>query len=388
MKLAKRLDLIKPSATLAIAAKAAKLQQQGVPVVNLALGEPDFATPQHICDAAKAAIDEGFTHYTAVPGIPELRKAIVNYYERLFGVRCAPETAIITNGGKHSLYGLLQTVLNPGDEVLIPAPYWVSHPELVMLAEATPISVPTSAATAYKVSPEQLEKYVTPKTRMLLLNSPSNPTGACYSQDELDAVVEWAIAKNLYVFCDEIYAQMVYDPIKPTSAVKWFERYPEQVGISNGLSKAFAMTGWRLGFTLAHPDIIKGISTLQSQMTSNICSIAQKAAVVALNGSFDSVETMCQAFKKRRDMALAEIATWPGVVCPKPDGAFYLFLDISSLLNEDCPDDFAFCNMLLEKAHVAVVPGSAFGAPGGFRISYALSEDELMRALKAIRAVL
>lgn len=387
MQLAKRMSVIKPSATLAINAKALELKAQGVNVTSLAVGEPDFPTPAHICEAAKKALDDGFTKYTQVPGIPELRKACAGYFERVYGVTAAkPENIIATNGGKQSLYALFQVLLNPGDEVLVPAPYWVSYPEMVVMAEGIPVAVPSTAESGFKVTIADLNAGLTPKTRVLVLNSPSNPTGACYSPKELDAIMEWAIAKNLFVISDEIYDQLVYEPAVPASAVHWWVRYPEQVAICNGLAKSFAMTGWRLGFTLACPDVIKAMSSMQSQVTANVCSIVQKAAVAALNGPFDSVLTMRAAFKRRRDAAVAEIATWPGVKCPTPDGAFYLFLDVSCLLGKDYADDIALCAMLLDKAHVAVVPGSSFGAPGCLRLSYATADEVLMEALARVKS--
>lgn len=386
MQLAKRMSVIKPSATLAINAKALELKAQGVNVTSLAVGEPDFPTPAHVCEAAKKAIDDGFTKYTQVPGIPELRKACAGYFERVYGVEgIKQENIIATNGGKQSLYALFQALLNPGDEVLVPAPYWVSYPEMVVMAEGVSVDVPSSAEKGFKITVADLEAKISPRTRVLLLNSPSNPTGACYSPKEFDALMEWAIGRGLFVISDEIYDQLVYEPDVAVSAIHWWVRYPEQVAICNGLAKSFAMTGWRLGFTLACTDVIKAMSSMQSQVTANVCSIVQKAAVAALTGPFDSVVTMRAAFKRRRDMAVAEIATWSGIKCPTPGGAFYLFIDVSCLLGKEYADDIALCAMLLEKAHVAVVPGSSFGAPGCLRLSYAVADDVLMDALSRMK---
>lgn len=389
MQLARRMSVIKPSATLAVNAKALELKAKGVNVISLAVGEPDFPTPAHVCEAAKKAIDDGFTRYTQVPGIPELRAACAGYFTRVYGVDSVkPENIIVTNGGKQSLYSLFQVLLNPGDEVLVPGPYWVSYPEMVLMAEGVPVDVPSTIKTNFKVSVADLEAKRGPKTRMLILNSPSNPTGACYTQAEFDAIVEWAIGHGLFVLSDEIYDQLVYEPAKPVSAIKWWSKYPEQIAICNGVSKSFAMTGWRMGFAMTHPAIIKGMSEMQSQVCSNVCSIVQKAAVAALTGSFDSVNEMRAAFKRRRDMAVTEIRTWKGVGCPCPDGAFYLFLDVSACLDVACPDDLTLCARLLEEAHVAVVPGSSFGAPGCLRLSYAVADDVLMDALAKMKSVL
>lgn len=388
METARRMSGIKPSATLAMNAKTLELRARGVAVTSLAVGEPDFPTPAHIREAACAAIAEGFTRYTAVAGIPELREAVAGYYGRCYGVTADPACVIIENGGKQALYNLFLALLNPGDEVLVPSPYWVSYPDMVRLAEGVPVPVAAPASRGFKVSPADLEAARTSKTRVLVFNSPSNPTGACYSRPESDAIMQWALDHGIFVIADEIYDQLVYPPAQPASVSIWWEKYPERFAIANGLSKSFAMTGWRVGHTLAHPDLIKAISQVQGQTTANVCSIAQKAAAAALAGSYDCVAEMRAAFQRRRDMAHAEIASWPGVVCPRPDGAFYLFADISALLTPDLPDAGALCAFLLEKARVAIMPGDAFGAPGCVRLSYAVSDEALMDALGRIRSAL
>ncbi len=388
MQLAAKMNKIKPSATLAVNAKALELKAAGTAVTSLAVGEPDFPTPAHICEAAKQAIDEGFTRYTAAPGIPELRRAAAGYFERMYGATAPMESVIITNGGKQSLYNLFQVLLNPGDEVLIPAPYWVSYPDMVLLADGVPVPVPASAERGFKLGVEDLERRLTPRTRILILNSPSNPTGAWYSRAETDAILEWALDKGLFVISDEIYDQLVYDPAESVSAVHWWVRRPEQVAVVNGLAKSFAMTGWRVGYTLAHPDVIKAVSLVQGQATANVCSVAQKAALAALTGPYDFFDVMRTALRRRRDLAWAEVSGWPGVVCPKPDGAFYLFADVSSLLTPACPDAPALCAALLEKARTALVPGDAFGMPGCVRLSYAVNDEILMQALARIRTAL
>ncbi len=388
MKFAKRLESIKPSATLAISAKAQELKAQGIPVISLALGEPDFATPEHICKAAKKAINEGKTRYTAVNGIIEAKKAVCNYFSRSYGEVIEPKNVIITNGGKQSLYNLFMILCQENDEVIVPSPYWTSYPEMVELSGAKAVIAPTSAENAFKVSIEDLEKAYSPKTKVLLLNSPSNPTGARYSQEELDALALWAIEKDLFIISDEIYDQLIYNNGTKASLVHLFSKYPDKIAICNGMAKAFAMTGWRLGYTVAHPEVIKHCTTIQSQATSNVCTIAQYALVEALNADYDCIEEMRQAFERRLELAYEEISSWEGVLCPKPEGAFYLFPDFKEVLAKKNMTGDELCTLILEKANVALVPGSAFGNPTCLRFSYALADDELIKALKAVREVI
>ena len=289
MQFSERMAHIKPSATLTINAKALELKSQGVDVTSLAIGEPNFPTPAHVCDAAKQAIDEGFTRYTAVPGIPPLREAIAGYFKRAYGVDVAPDCTIASNGGKQSLYNLFAALLNDGDEVLIPSPYWVSYPDMVYLNGGVPVAVKAPASQGFKVTVEQLEAALTPKTKILVFNSPSNPTGACYSVPERDAIVKWALDRGLFIIADEIYDQLVYEPNKPSSIIVWWKQYPDRIAVVNGLAKSFAMTGWRVGYTVAHPDLIKKLSQITGQATGNICSVSQKAAVAALTGPYDCV---------------------------------------------------------------------------------------------------
>ena len=257
MQFSERMAHIKPSATLTINAKALELKSQGVDVTSLAIGEPNFPTPAHVCDAAKQAIDEGFTRYTAVPGIPPLREAIAGYFKRAYGVDVAPDCTIASNGGKQSLYNLFAALLNDGDEVLIPSPYWVSYPDMVYLNGGVPVAVKAPASQGFKVTVEQLEAALTPKTKILVFNSPSNPTGACYSVSERDAIVKWALDRGLFIIADEIYDQLVYEPNKPSSIIVWWKQYPDRIAVVNGLAKSFAMTGWRVGYTVTHPDLVK-----------------------------------------------------------------------------------------------------------------------------------
>lgn len=387
MKFSDKFAHVQPSATLAVNAKALELRAQGINIASLAVGEPDFPTPPHICQAAKDAIDAGFTRYTAVPGIMELRKAVGGYFKRQYGVEVAAESVIISNGGKQTLYNVVQALLNPGDEVIIPAPYWVSYPDMVTLAGAVPVPALASVEAGFKVTPATLDAYVTPRTRMVIFNSPSNPTGALYTQVELDALMEWAISKGLFVISDEIYDQLVYDG-EAASAIGWWQRHPESVAVCNGVAKSFAMTGWRVGYSITAPALAKIISTLQGQCTSNVCSIAQKAALAALEGSYDCVAEMKKAFLRRRDLACNVIAGWSKAQCPKPGGAFYLFVDVHRYFRPGMANDVELSTLLLEKAHVAVVPGSAFGDAKCIRFSYAVADAVLVEALERIGKVL
>lgn len=383
MQISERLRTIKPSLTLSVNTRAMELREQGVQVISLAVGEPDFPTPKHICDAAKAAIDDNFCRYTAVPGIAELRQAVAGYFKKVYDASIKPENTIISAGGKHALYNFVQATINPGDEVIIPAPYWLSYPDIVCLAGGTPVIVQASAAQGFKVTPDMLEKHVSERTRLLILNSPSNPTGAVYTAAELDALLEWAHGHGVFVLCDEIYDQLVFAPAKMASAIHHFERRPEEIAILGGLSKSFAMTGWRVGYLVAHPDLIKKISSMQGHSTSNICSIAQKAAVAALNGPLDCLSPMLEAFQRRRDMAMQVIRSWPWAVCPQPDGAFYLFVDVSGCYGGSVKNSTELCTRLLDEAHVALVPGAAFGDDNCIRFSYAVADDVLAKALEA-----
>lgn len=391
MRIAERLKRVKPSATLAVSAKAMELKAQGRTIISLSVGEPDFGTPAHICAAAKAAIDAGFTRYTQEPGIPELRAAVAGYFAAHYGVEAEGANAIVTNGGKQSLYNLLQCLLDPGDEVLIPAPYWVSYPAMVLLADGVPVEVPAPASKGFKVTPEDLERACTPKTRVLIFNSPSNPTGVHYTRQEQDALAAWAVQKGVFVISDEIYDRLVYAPAEPVSLAGWWKKHPENFAIVNGLAKTFAMTGWRVGYTLAHVDLVKAMSKLQGQSTSNICSIAQKAALAALTGPSECVAEMCAAFARRRDLAMQIVGTWKRAVCPRPDGAFYVFPDVSAYYGGKFKDSAEACTLLLEEAGVAAVPGAAFGDDACVRFSYALDDESLIKALelsgKALGAV-
>ncbi|WP_243312597.1 pyridoxal phosphate-dependent aminotransferase [Fundidesulfovibrio agrisoli] len=388
MRISLKLSRIKPSATLAMNAKAQELKAQGVSVISLAVGEPDFPTPAHVKAAAVAALDADFTRYTPVPGIPELRDAVGGYFGRFYGVTPPREAVIVSNGGKQALFNLFTSLLNPGEEVLIPAPYWVSYPDMTILAGGVPVPVPTDPEDDFLVSVEALDKACSPNSRVLVLNSPSNPTGCCYTREQLDAIMEWAVSRNIFVISDEIYDQLVYAPSEPASCVGWWQKHPENVAVVNGLAKSFAMTGWRIGYCVAHPDLIKAQSKIQGQSTSNVCSFAQKGAVAALTGSYDCVAEMRAAFKRRRDLAMEVVSTWEGVRCPNPGGAFYLFPDVSARYNAATPDSTTLCTRILEEAKVALVPGAAFGDDRCVRFSYAVDDNTLLAALEAVGKVL
>jgi aspartate aminotransferase len=383
MHLAQRMHSIRPSATLAVNAKAQALRAAGKSIVSLAVGEPDFSTPAHVLEAAAAAMREGKTRYTPVPGIPALREAVAASFAR-YGVRATAEEVIVTNGGKQSLYNLFLALLDPGDEVLLPAPYWVSYPDMIALAQGVAVPVPTEPEQGFVVDLEALDAARTPRTRMLVLNSPCNPTGAHYTQEALGRIAVWAVEQGIFVISDEIYDRLVYAPAQPASLSPWWERHPEGFAIVNGLSKSHAMTGWRVGYTLAHRDLIRAMTKIQGQSTSNICSIAQYAAVAALEGDDGCVEVMRQAFARRRDLAMDLVQTWPKTVCPRPQGAFYLFPRVDALYTPAVPDSSALCAALLDRAGVALVPGAAFGDDRCIRISYAVDDATLERSLLAI----
>ncbi|SBV91204.1 Aspartate aminotransferase [uncultured delta proteobacterium] len=385
MNLSRRINNLAPSATLAMSARARELKAAGHDVLSLTVGEPDFPTPDYIGEAAKKAIDEHFTRYTAETGIVELRAAVAAYFKDAYGVTAAKADNItMTNGGKQGLYNVFLCLLDPGDEVIIPAPYWVSYPDMVQLADGKPVIVSAPAEAGFKVTVAQLDKSKTAKTKALVVNSPSNPTGACYSQAEIDAIAQWAVDNKIVLIADEIYDQLVYAPAKHGTFSTWWEKHPDSFVICGGVSKTYAMTGWRVGHVMANIPLSKAMSKLQSQTTSNVCSIAQKAALAAYTGGMDAVNAMRSAFQRRRDLALDIIGTWKGVYCPKPDGAFYIFPDVHGVYTSSMPDSMAFCEQVLEKAGVALVPGKPFGDDNCVRMSYAVSDEMLTQALERI----
>ncbi|WP_028574730.1 pyridoxal phosphate-dependent aminotransferase [Desulfonatronovibrio hydrogenovorans] len=388
MNFSKRVSSVQPSATLAINAKAQEMRASGENVVSLAVGEPDFSTPAHIIQAAKAALDQGFTRYTAVPGIPELRQAVAGYFSKSYAIDCRFDEVMVSNGGKQCLYNILQALIDPGDEVLVPGPYWVSYPAMVQLAQGVPVVVPTEPEDGFLVSPDKLDKYVTPRTRVLILNTPSNPTGCHYDQKSLDQLADWAVSRDIFVISDEIYDQLVYEPAEPASLCGFWAKNKEKVAVVNGLSKTFAMTGWRIGYVLAHVDLIRAMSKIQGQSTSNICSIAQKGALAALTGPFEFVEEMKKAFVSRRDLALDMIGSWKDSFCPRPDGAFYVFPRLDTFYRGEVDNSTRLCQLILEQEKIALVPGAAFGDDRCIRISYAVSEKVLEKCLARIGKLL
>ncbi|MGL5081412.1 MAG: pyridoxal phosphate-dependent aminotransferase [Microcoleaceae cyanobacterium] len=367
MKLAARIEQVPPSLTLAISAKAKTLKSQGIDVLDFSVGEPDFDTPKHIVAAVKQALDQGKTRYGPAAGEPQLRQAIARSLTQEIGIEYGVENVIVTNGGKHSLYNLIMVVIDPGDEVIIPAPYWVSYPEMVKLATGTPVIVPTDASTGYKITPELLRQSITPKTKLFVLNSPSNPTGMVYTPAEVKALAEVVVETGIYVVSDEIYAKIVYDQITHLSIAAAHPESAKFTFISSGFAKAYAMTGWRLGYLAGDADVIKGLIRLQGHSTSNVCTFAQYGAIAALEYPQDCVETMRLAFAKRREVMYEKLNAIPGIHCLKPDGAFYMYLNISQTgLNS-----MAFCDALLEEQQMAAIPGIAFGDDDHIRLSYA-----------------
>ncbi|MFC4770159.1 pyridoxal phosphate-dependent aminotransferase [Effusibacillus consociatus] len=387
--LSDRIKAIAPSPTLAIDSKTKELVAQGVDIVNLSVGEPDFGTPAPACQAGIEAIQAGFTKYTAVPGINDLRKAIAKKLKEENGLDYEIEDIIVSNGAKHSLYNAFMALCNPGDEVIVPAPYWVSYPEMIRLAEAEPVIISTDESTGFKITPEMLKKAITPKTKALLLNSPSNPTGAVYSPEELKALAEVIEQHDFYVISDEIYEKMVYG-VEQISIASVSEAMKKRTLVVNGLSKAFAMTGWRVGYIAADRPIVKAMTSFQSQTTSNPASISQKAAVKALD-CFDP--QAIEVFRKRLDYVLSRLNEMPLITCIRPQGAFYVFPNVSDIIGKsyqgtkiDSANTFAA--LLLEKANIALVPGEGFGAPNNIRISYAVSDENLAKAMDRLESFL
>jgi len=376
-----RINTLSESITIAISTLAGELKAQGKDIISFSAGEPDFDTPRVIKDAAIAAINEGFTKYTAVDGIPALKTAIANKLKRDNGLSYSPNQIITNNGAKHSLFNLFAAVIQKGDEVIIPSPYWVTYPELVLYYGGTVVEIETHDDNAFKITPKQLQDAITPKTKMIVLTSPSNPTGAVYSRAELEALGKVLEGTDIIVASDEMYEKLIYDGEFTSSAAVSEDMYKRTVTI-NGLSKSVAMTGWRFGYMAAHnTELIQATKKLQSKSTSNINSITQKAAIAGLDGSADAdIEMMRVAFKERRDEAVKLINAIDGLSVYKPDGAFYLFVNIKELSN----DSMEFCKQLLEKKGVAVVPGVGFGSEGYFRFSFATDIESIRKGIKRI----
>ena len=380
---------VQPSATMAAAVKAKQMKAEGITVYDFSLGEPDFATPEHICAAAVKAMKEGHTRYTPAAGIPELRKAISRWYEKTYAVRYGPEQVIVSSGAKHSIHNALFTTIGPGDEVIIPAPYWVSYSDMVEMTGAKYVLVPTSIESGFKMTPAQLRAAVTPRSRLLMLNSPSNPTGTVYTRKELEALADVVLETNLAVLSDEIYEKLVFGDAKPTCFATLRPELLERTITISGASKTYAMTGWRMGWSLGPLHIIKAMGNVQSQQTGNPSSISQYAALAALEGEQECVERMRREFETRRDQVVKRLSAMPGIKCRTPEGAFYVFFDVSAhfgrtLGGRKVTDSPSFCTAALETAHVNLVPGSAFGGEGYVRLSYATSREQLQAGLDCL----
>jgi len=383
---------IKPSATLAAGAKARVLKQSGITVYDFSLGEPDFNTPEHICVAANEAMKKGHTHYTPTSGTLEVRTAIAKWYGRNYGYQCAAENVIVSGGAKHSLHTAMAAIVGPGDEVIIPTPYWVSYSDLVAMTGASYVLVNTTLENGFKMTPAQLEAAITPRTRIVMLNSPSNPTGAVYTRAELEALVDVVAKTDAAILSDEIYELLTYDDNKPTCVATLRPELKDRIITISGASKSYAMTGWRLGWTIAHKDVVKAMDTIQSQETSCASSIAQYAMIAALESpeTAKCVAEMRKEFDARRKIVCEKLNAIPGVKLFSPEGAFYAFFNVAayfgkSFQGKTVTDSVSFCETLLEQAHVNLVTGSAFGAEGFVRMSFATNRETIETGLLRLK---
>ncbi len=391
--LSNRAKSLKPSPTLAINAKAKSMQAQGIHVISFGAGEPDFDTPQNIKKAAKKAIDDGFTKYTPVGGIDELKDAVIKKFQRDSGLTYRRSEVLVSCGGKHSFYNLAQAIFDQGDEVIVPAPFWVSYPPMVALANAKPVIVQTTEKNDFKITSEELKRAITPKTKALIINSPSNPTGSAYSRKELERIAEIVLSKNFFVISDEIYEKIVYDGFEFTSIASLGEEMKKKTIIVHGVAKTYAMTGWRIGYTAGSEEIISAMNNIQSQSTSNPTSISQKASVEALIGPQDEVGKMVAAFGQRRNYIVDRLNKTQGVSCYKPVGAFYVFPNFSpyygkSYQGKKIENSTHLADYFLDVAKVAVVPGVEFGADPFERLSYATSMEDIEEGLNRIEEAL
>lgn len=391
LTLSKKAQAVKPSSTLAITAKAKELKAKGIDVVGFGAGEPDFNTPDNINDAAIRAIKEGFTKYTVASGMPELKKAVCEKFERFNHLHYEPNQIVISNGGKHSLTNIFEAILNPLDEVIIPAPYWLSYPEIIRLADGIPVYIRGEKEQGYKVTAEQIANACTKKTKALVLNTPSNPTGMLYTRDELEAIAKVVVEKNIYVIADEMYEYLVYDNEEFVSIASLNEEIYKRTITCSGLAKSYAMTGWRIGYTGSTPEIAKLMGSIQSHQTSNPNSIAQKAAIEALLGPQETVATMRDAFGKRRDFIYEQVSKIPYIHAQKPQGAFYLFVDISELLTMSYQGQKVgtvsrMADILINDYNVAVIPCEDFGFDDHIRLSYAISIETIEKGVSRIAA--
>lgn len=393
MRLSRRAEQIQPSATLAIDAKAKQMKADGIDVLGFGAGEPDFPTPPHIVDAAVAALRAGDTRYTPVGGTPELKGAVCRSLERDYGLVYAPGEVTVSCGAKHTLFNLFLALLDEGDEVIVPAPFWVSYPEQVQVAGATPVIVPTREEDGFRLRPEALEAAITPRTRALVLNSPSNPTGAMYGRLHLESLAEVIRGRDLLVVSDDIYQKLVYEGGRFVGLLEVAPDLRDRVVIVNGVSKTYAMTGWRIGYAAGPSKLVAAMEKLQSQSTSNPTSFAQKAAAVALTGPQECVAEMVAAFARRREFLTEGLNSLPGIRCPLPQGAFYAFPNVSGVYGsrfegEEIRNSFDLARFLLDEARVAVVPGAPFGSDQHLRLSYATSLDVIREGLERFEAAL
>ena len=391
-RISKRISAIAESATLKVDSKAKALIANGRPVISYAAGEPDFPTPAHIVEAAAIAVRDPKNHrYTPAAGLPEMKEAVVQKTLRDSGTKVTPSQVVVTNGGKQAVYQAFQVILNDGDEVLVPAPYWTTYPEAIKLAGGKQVDVFAGSDQGYKVTVEQLEAAYTPKTKALLICSPSNPTGAVFSKQELTDIGNWIATKpNLWVISDEIYQNVVYDGIRAYSITELVPEIQDRTIMVNGVAKSYAMTGWRLGWMIAPDDAAKAAGNLQSHLTSNVSNISQRAAIAAITGDQEPIEQMLAAFDRRRKLAVAELNKIPGIMTPNPEGAFYVYPDVSGLLGKtwagkQITSSLELADMILEQAEVALVPGEAFGPSGFLRLSYALSDDQLLEGIQRMQ---
>jgi aspartate aminotransferase len=393
-RLANRLSSVAPSMTMKVTAKAAELRAQGIDVVSFSAGEPDFDTPSHIREAAKRALDAGATKYTAVEGTPQLRKAVAAWFARAHGFDVSAGEGMVSAGAKQVIHNAFHALLDAGDEVILPAPCWVSYAEIAKLAGAKPIPVLARAEDGFVPNPDAIARAITPASRMIVLCSPSNPTGAVYDEATLRAIADLAIKRDLWLLTDDIYRSLCYGGARLVQPATFSPEVRQRTIIVDGVSKTFAMTGWRIGFCLAPPDVIEGMATLQGQSTTNAAAVSQAAALAAIEGPGDELESMRLEFDKRRKFMVGALRAMPGVTCVEPQGAFYAFPDLTAFLGKRSPlgrlieDDLAMCQYLIEEAKIAVVPGSAFFAPGFVRLSYATAQANIDKGLSRMARAL
>jgi aspartate aminotransferase len=390
--LSKLIGSVEESRTMAITGLIKKLKAEGKPVLSYSAGEPDFPTPKYIRDAAIKAINDDYTKYTNNEGSPELIKAIINKFKKDNNLEYAPENILVSSGAKHSIYNVLMVICNPGDEVIFQAPYWVSYPEMVKMAGAVGVVLEAGVETSYKITPEQLKKAITPKTKALIFNSPSNPTGAVYSKEEIAALAEVLKDSNIIVIADEIYEKIIFDG-ETHFSIGSIDYMKDRTVTVNGVSKAYSMTGWRIGYAAGHKDIIQLARNLQSHSTSNACSISQAASVAALNNESGEIEEMVKTFKERRDYICAELNKINYIQCPVPKGAFYVFFDVSQSYGKkagdiEITDSTSFCNYLLKEVNAGLVPGVAFGSDACVRMSYACSMENIKEGIARIKTAI